>query len=99
MSLIDRKFKNKYDFFYLRMDTQNKCNVGYAFINLMNLSDIWKFKMEFHQMKWEKFKSKKVCKIFYAENQGLEANIKFYQNKKIMSHHDDRFKPYFRYKA
>ncbi len=47
MSLIDRKFKEKYDFFYLRMDTHNKCNVGYAFINMMNLSDIWKFRMEF----------------------------------------------------
>ncbi len=44
MSLLDRKFKNRYDFFYLRMDTQNKCNVGYAFINLIHLSDIWKFK-------------------------------------------------------
>jgi len=47
MNLLDRNFKDKYDFFYLRMDTVNKCNVGYAFINLISLNDIWKFKSEF----------------------------------------------------
>ena len=33
---IDQEgFKGTYDFFYLPMDTQNRTNVGYAFINFM----------------------------------------------------------------
>ena len=28
-------FKGSYDFFYLPMDTQNRTNVGYAFINFL----------------------------------------------------------------
>lgn len=28
-------FKGSYDFFYLPMDTQNRTNVGYAFINFV----------------------------------------------------------------
>lgn len=63
---IHKEFKDKYDFFYLPMDYQYKCNKGYAFINLKDKKDIIKFYNFFNGRKWDLFKSKKNCEIKYA---------------------------------
>ena len=49
---INEKFKAKYDFFYLPIDFNNNCNVGYAFINFVSVDDIEDFFNTFHGKKW-----------------------------------------------
>lgn len=66
LQTLNKKFKGKFDFFYLPIDFYNDCNVGYAFINFVNLDDIESFYETFHGKKWGKFNSDKICKIYYA---------------------------------
>ena len=67
--LIDEKFRGTYDFFYLPIDFKNKCNVGYAFINMVRPEYIIPLIQKFDRKKWEKFNSEKVCNISYARIQ------------------------------
>lgn len=66
ISEIDTDFKGKYDFFYLPIDMKNNCNVGYAFINFIDLESIRHFYDTYHGKTWPQFNSKKICKISYA---------------------------------
>lgn len=61
LNTLNRKFQNKFDFFYLPIDFYNDCNVGYAFINFIELKDVEAFYKKFHGQKWKKFNSEKVC--------------------------------------
>jgi len=48
LSSINKNHIDKYDFFYLPIDHNNKCNVGYAFINFTHPLHIIPFFLEFH---------------------------------------------------
>lgn len=97
MKLIDDKFLSQYDFFYLPIDFENKCNVGYAFINFMNLEAVNNFLNIFHKKKWPKFNSNKICEIRYAKIQGKENCIKHFANSCLMKQPEDNLKPFVRF--
>jgi len=84
LSAVDEHFKGLIDFFYLPIDFKNKCNVGYAFINFIDYSNISAFHAEFHNKKWEKFNSEKVCELTYARIQGKTNLIAHFQNSSLM---------------
>lgn len=37
---IDRCCRNKYDFFYLPIDQKTNCNLGYGYINMIDLDSV-----------------------------------------------------------
>ncbi|GAB4827272.1 Protein MEI2-like 2 [Ancistrocladus abbreviatus] len=92
LAAIDENHKGTYDFLYLPIDFKNKCNVGYAFINMLSPSHIIPFYEAFNGKKWEKFNSEKVASLAYARIQGRAALIAHFQNSSLMNE-DKRCRP------
>ncbi|XP_071735827.1 protein MEI2-like 2 [Rutidosis leptorrhynchoides] len=92
LAAIDENHSGTYDFLYLPIDFKNKCNVGYAFINMLSPMHIIPFYQEFNGKKWEKFNSEKVASLAYARIQGKAALITHFQNSSLMNE-DKRCRP------
>ncbi|CAA7026911.1 unnamed protein product [Microthlaspi erraticum] len=92
VAAIDEYCKGTYDFLYLPIDFKNKCNVGYAFINLTEPKNIVPFYKAFNGKKWEKFNSEKVASLAYGRIQGKSALIAHFQNSSLMNE-DKRCRP------
>ncbi|KAK8664612.1 hypothetical protein V6N13_084391 [Hibiscus sabdariffa] len=92
LAAIDENHQGTYDFLYLPIDFKNKCNVGYAFINMLSPSHIIPFYEAFNGKKWEKFNSEKVASLAYARIQGKAALVAHFQNSSLMNE-DKRCRP------
>ncbi|XAR52794.1 hypothetical protein NMG60_11021069 [Bertholletia excelsa] len=92
LAAIDENHRGTYDFLYLPIDFKNKCNVGYAFINMLSPSHIIPFYEEFNGKKWEKFNSEKIASLAYARIQGKAALVLHFQNSSLMNE-DKRCRP------
>uniref|UniRef100_A0A5B7AHI7 RRM domain-containing protein n=1 Tax=Davidia involucrata TaxID=16924 RepID=A0A5B7AHI7_DAVIN len=85
LEAIDENHRGTYDFLYLPIDFKNKCNVGYAFINMVSPSHIIPFYKAFNGKKWEKFNSEKVASLAYARIQGKAALVTHFQNSSLVN--------------
>uniref|UniRef100_A0A6N2N2Z7 RRM domain-containing protein n=1 Tax=Salix viminalis TaxID=40686 RepID=A0A6N2N2Z7_SALVM len=74
---------SSYDFLYLPIDFNNKCNVGYGFVNMTSPPAAWRLYKAFHDQHWEVFNSRKICAVTYARVQGLEALKEHFKNSKF----------------
>ncbi|KAG0568132.1 hypothetical protein KC19_7G188800 [Ceratodon purpureus] len=92
LAAIDEHHRGTYDFIYLPIDFKNKCNVGYAFINMTSPTRIVPFYKAFNGKKWEKFNSEKVASLAYARIQGKAALVAHFQNSSLMNE-DKRCRP------
>ncbi|XP_021722989.1 protein MEI2-like 4 isoform X1 [Chenopodium quinoa] len=92
MAAIDERHRGTYDFIYLPIDFKNKCNVGYAFINMIDPSHIISCYETLNGKKWEKFNSEKVASLAYARIQGKAALVAHFQNSSLMNE-DKRCRP------
>ncbi|KAH7415067.1 hypothetical protein KP509_14G026200 [Ceratopteris richardii] len=92
LAAIDENHRGMYDFLYLPIDFKNKCNVGYAFINMTSPDHIIPLYQAFNGKKWEKFNSEKVASLAYARIQGKAALVAHFQNSSLMNE-DKRCRP------
>ncbi|GAB2240986.1 hypothetical protein Droror1_Dr00021504 [Drosera rotundifolia] len=92
LATINENHRGMYDFIYLPIDFKNKCNVGYAFINMAEPLHIVPFYKTFEGKRWEKFNSEKVASLAYARIQGKDALISHFQNSSLMNE-DKRCRP------
>lgn len=92
LAAIDEHHRKTYDFLYLPIDFKNKCNVGYAFINMTSPAHIIPLYQAFNGKKWEKFNSEKVASLAYARIQGKAALVAHFQNSSLMNE-DKRCRP------
>lgn len=96
LQLLEERFAGTYpfpfDFFYLPIDFKNKCNVGYAFINMTTHLAIPALVEDFHNRRWPKFNSEKICQIAYGRIQGKVALVQHFQNSSLL-HEDKRCRP------
>ncbi|KAK6922317.1 RNA recognition motif domain [Dillenia turbinata] len=74
---------SSYDFVYLPIDFNNKCNVGYGFVNMTSPEATLRLYKAFHLQHWEVFNSRKICEVTYARLQGLEALKEHFKNSKF----------------
>ncbi|KAL2332718.1 hypothetical protein Fmac_013931 [Flemingia macrophylla] len=74
---------SSYDFLYLPIDFNNKCNVGYGFVNMTTPQATLRLYKAFHLQHWEVFNSRKICQVTYARVQGLEALKEHFKNSKF----------------
>ncbi|CAE6470654.1 unnamed protein product [Rhizoctonia solani] len=84
IDFIDVVTPRAIDFLYLRFDFQNECNVGYAFVNFINISDLVTFMKARLGRKWNMYASEKVLGAGYANYQGKEALVEKFKNSSIM---------------
>ncbi|KAH3761470.1 meiosis protein [Pelomyxa schiedti] len=82
---IDAHHTGVYDFFYLPIDFKNKCNVGYAFINMVSTVKIAPFYTEFNNKRWTRFNSEKICNITYARIQGIVQLIDHFKTSSLLA--------------
>lgn len=73
----------------LRIDFENHCNVGYAFVSFKNPLNIIPFYEKRHEKKWKKFNSEKVCQLAYAKVQGMSNLLQKFKDSKVMSNNPD----------
>ncbi|EOD31318.1 hypothetical protein EMIHUDRAFT_69499 [Emiliania huxleyi CCMP1516] len=92
LSVIEQNHSGQFDLLYLPIDFKNRCNVGYAFVNMISFHHVPAFYREFHRRKWERFNSDKVCEINYGRIQGKRALIAHFSNSSL-ANEDESMQP------
>mmetsp|Transcript_135882 Transcript_135882/g.344016 ORF Transcript_135882/g.344016 Transcript_135882/m.344016 type:complete len:426 (+) Transcript_135882:110-1387(+) len=86
-------FFGSYDFFYLPMDVHNRSNVGYAFINFLAPTDAERFRRVFGDHRFQKFQSRKISSVCSAHVQGIDENLKHFENRAVTHARNDQYRP------
>lgn len=86
-------FEGMYDFLYLPVDFRNKCNLGYAFINMCTSPATSRLHRAFHMRRWDEQSSRKICEVTFARVQGRDALIEHFRAAKFPNVEDSDLQP------
>lgn len=90
---LDENFNGKFDFLYLPLDFENKCNLGYAFINFIEPLHILLIYSLYEGKRWRNFNSVKECKLSFAKIQGKAELTAHLDKSNILSKLENSKKP------
>ena len=68
-----------YDFLYLPIDFRNKCNLGYAFINMINPQNVIDLYNNFRGKSWQRSRSEKKADVKWGRLQSKNALIEHFR--------------------
>jgi hypothetical protein len=78
-------FSKSCDLVYLPIDFQTEVGLGYAFINMVSVEEVEKFRRRFHGFSDWGIASQKVCEVTWSNPlQGLQPHIDRYRNSPVM---------------
>lgn len=89
----DEGFSGSFNFFYLPMDTHNRTNVGYAFINFKTPEDMSRFTKLFAGYNFKDHASQKIARVSPAHIQGFEENIRHFANRAVAHSRNSQYRP------
>ncbi|GAA5846981.1 hypothetical protein JCM9279_006979 [Rhodotorula babjevae] len=90
MALIEEVVGRSFDFFYLRTDYSNDCNVGYGFCNFTSTSALLAFAKARLGTRWNLCASDKLCVLSYANIQGKASLINHFRNSSVLDQAENR---------
>lgn len=86
-------FIDSYDFFYLPMDTKNRTNVGYDFINFLTAQDLERFMKRFAGYVFPHCPTPKAARVSLAHIQGFIENIRHFSNRAVSHSRNSQYRP------
>ncbi|GAA5889359.1 hypothetical protein JCM6882_000720 [Rhodosporidiobolus microsporus] len=90
MGFIDEVVGRSYDFFYLRCDYSNDCNVGYGFVNFTSTAPLLAFAKARLGTRWNMCGSDKLCIMSFANIQGKASLISHFKNSSVLDQEENR---------
>ncbi len=76
---LNDKHRHCYDFLYLPIDFRNKCNLGYAFINMITPADVVSLHNNMRGQSWKQSRSEKKADVKWGRLQGKRSLVEHFR--------------------
>ncbi|GAA6056748.1 hypothetical protein JCM3770_005877 [Rhodotorula araucariae] len=90
MEIIEEVVGRAFDFFYLRCDYSNDCNVGYGFCNFTSTAALLAFAKARLGTRWDRCGSDKLVVVSYANIQGKASLVSHFRNSSVLDQDECR---------
>ena len=93
--ILDSCSFGRFDFSYLRIDFENNCNMGYAFVNFLDPADVIRFVETWVGKFWapdidgRARRGPRIADVWWAQCQGLDCLIEKFRNSAVMKENKD----------